>query len=91
MLSIYIDPAQLDPDAFFPADVKRYVAFFKSSRPVEPGGEVLVPGEPEARTRRKRQAEGIPLPDDTWARIVAAARSVGLDERRIEQIPVRRS
>src|SRR5690606_20991832 len=35
MLSIYIDPRQLDPDEFFPADVKRYVAFFKSSRPIE--------------------------------------------------------
>jgi uncharacterized oxidoreductase len=91
MLSIYIDPSALDPEAFFPKDAERYVAFFKSSRPIEPGGEVLVPGEPEARTRRKREAEGVPLPDDTWARIVAAARSVGLDERRIEQIPVRKS
>ena len=85
MLSIYIDPRQLDPDEFFPADVKRYVAYFKSSRPIEAGGDVLVPGEPEIRTRRKRLAEGVPLPDDTWARIVASARSVGLDEARIEQ------
>lgn len=85
MLSIYIDPKQLDPDEFFPEDVKRYVAFFKSSRPIETGGEVLVPGEPEIRTRRKRLAEGVPLPDDTWARIVASARSVGLDEARIER------
>ena len=76
----------LDPEEFFPADVKRYVAFFKSSRPVEPGGEVLVPGEPEIRNRRQRLAEGVPLPDDTWARIVAAARSVGLDEARIERV-----
>ncbi len=83
MLSIYIDPRQLDPEEFFPADVKRYVEFFKSSRPVAAGGEVLVPGEPEIRTRRKRLAEGIPLPDDTWARIVAAARGVGLDDARI--------
>ena len=89
MLSIYIDPKQLDPEEFFPADVKRYVAFFKSSRPSEPGGEVLVPGEPEIRTRRQRLAEGIPLPEDTWARLVAAARSVGLDEARIERIALR--
>ena len=64
---------------------QRYVTFFKSSRPVEKGGEVLIPGEPEIRTRRKRLAEGIPLPDDTWARIVAAAREVGVDERTIQQ------
>jgi uncharacterized oxidoreductase len=85
MLSIYIDPKQLDPEDFFPADVKRYVAFFKSSRPIEPGGEVLVPGEPEIRARRKRLAEGIPLPEDTWSRIVAAALSVGLDDARIKR------
>ena len=49
------------------------------------GGEVLVPGEPEQRMRIKRLAEGVPLPDDTWAAIVDTARSVGLDERRIQQ------
>ena len=48
------------------------------------GGEVLVPGEPEQRMRIKRLAEGVPLPDDTWAAIVDTARSVGLDERRIQ-------
>ena len=46
---------------------------------------MLTPGEPEERTRRQRLAEGIPLPDDTWAAIVAAAREVGVDERRIQQ------
>lgn len=89
MLSIYIDPRQLDPEDFFPADVNRYVSFFKSSRPIEADGEVLVPGEPEIRTRRKRLAEGVPLPVDTWARIVSAARSVGIDEARIERAGVR--
>jgi uncharacterized oxidoreductase len=50
-----------------------------------PGGEVLTPGEPEQRMRKQRLAEGIPLPDDTWAAIIAAAREVGVDERRIQQ------
>ena len=43
-----------------------------------------MPGEPEQRMRAKRLAEGVPLPDDTWAAIVETARSVGLDERRIQ-------
>jgi uncharacterized oxidoreductase len=47
--------------------------------------EILVPGEPEARMRKKRLSEGVPLPDDTWAAIVETARSIGLDERRIQQ------
>ena len=84
MLSFYVDPAVVDPEGLFPADVARYVAYFKSAKPAASGGEVLAPGDPESRTRRQRLAEGIPLPDDTWAAIVATAREVGVDERRIQ-------
>ena len=75
----------LDPAGFFPQDIAKYVDFVKSSKPALAGCEILLPGEPEARMRAKRQAEGVPLPDDTWAAIVETARSVGLDERRIQQ------
>ena len=85
MLSFYLDPKVFDPEGFFPKDIAKYVAFVKSSRPVAAGGEVLVPGEPESRMRAERAANGVPLPDDTWAAIVETARSVGLDERRIQQ------
>ena len=85
MLSFYIDPKVFDPTGFFPTDIARYVAFVKGSKPVTPDGEILVPGEPEARMRAKRLTEGVPLPDDTWAAIVETARSVGLDENRIQQ------
>ena len=84
MLSFYVDPAVVDPEGLFPEDVARYVAYFKSAKPVTPGGEVLTPGEPEDRTRAQRLAEGVPLPDDTWAAIINAAREVGVDERRIQ-------
>jgi uncharacterized oxidoreductase len=85
MLSFYVNPAAIDPEGVFPADVARYVAYFKSAKPGMTGGEVLTPGEPEHRTRQQRLADGIPLPDETWAAIVAAAREVGVDERRIQQ------
>jgi uncharacterized oxidoreductase len=85
MLSFYVDPKVVDPDIAFPDDVARYVAFFKSAKPSQEGGEVLIPGEPEQRTRAQRLRDGIPLPDDTWASIIAAARQVGVDERRIQQ------
>lgn len=83
MLSFYIDPAQLDPGDFIPKDVQRYVDYVKSSRPVAKDGEVLVPGEPEIKNRKDREANGIPLPDDTWSAISATARKVGLDDARI--------
>jgi hydroxycarboxylate dehydrogenase B len=85
MLSFYIDPARVDPDGFFPDDVTRYVAYVKSARPATAGGEVLVPGEPEERTRAKRLKDGVPLPEDTWKAIAAAAEKIGLDAARIQR------
>jgi uncharacterized oxidoreductase len=84
MLSFYVDPKRLDPEAAFSGEVARYVAAVKSSRPVRPAGEVLTPGEPEQRMRAERLASGVPLTDDIWASIVATARQVGIDERRIQ-------
>ena len=89
MLSLYVDPKVLDPEGFFPRDVARYIAYFKSARPVSPGGEVLIPGEPEQRARAERLADGVPLSEQTWASIIAAAREVGVDENRIQQAGVR--
>ena len=86
MLSFYIDPKRMDPESAFPGEVARYVAAVKSSRPVQPGGEVLTPGEPEQRTRAERLASGVPLTDDIWASIVATARQVGIEERRIQAV-----
>ena len=85
MLSFYVNPAVIDQEGLFPADVARYLAYFKSAKPIAPGGEVLTPGEPENRTRQQRLAEGIPLPEETWAAIVAVARELGVDERRIQE------
>ena len=84
MLSFYVDPKRIDPDGFFPEDVARYTKHVKSARPVTPGTEVLVPGEPEQRMRAERGKNGLPLPDDTWAAIVAAAKMVGIEDARIK-------
>jgi hydroxycarboxylate dehydrogenase B len=80
MFSLYVDPARIDPAGFFPEEASRYVDHVKRAKPAQPGGEILVPGEPEQKSRERRLAEGIPLPDDTWTSIKATARSVGLAE-----------
>jgi uncharacterized oxidoreductase len=82
MLSIYMAPHFFASPDDFAAQAREYVEFFKSSRPAEPGGEVLIPGDPERRTRAKRLAEGIPLPDEAWAAIAATAREAGVDPDR---------
>jgi len=78
MFSFYVDPKRIDLENFFAGEVARYVDFVKSSRPIIPDGEVLVPGEPERRMRTAR-ASGVPLPDDTWMAMVAIARSLGVE------------
>jgi uncharacterized oxidoreductase len=79
MLSFYLDPAKFDPQQMFSAEIARFIGYLKSTKPVARDGEILLPGEPETRMRAERLAQGIPLPDDTWAALLATARSVGLD------------
>ena len=86
MLSFYIDPQKLDAVDFFRAEVADCIDFIKSAKPEQVDGEVLIPGEPETRMRAERQAHGIPLPDDTWAGLVASAREAGIDEGRIQNL-----
>ena len=39
---------------------------------------VLVPGDPEANSRRERATTGIPVPEPTWKELVALAASLGI-------------
>ena len=83
LLGIFIDPARIDPDHFFDGEISRYIAYVKDTKPAAAAAEVLVPGEPEQRMRAERLKNGVPLPDDVWATIVAAARSVGINDTAI--------
>ncbi|MGH7190203.1 MAG: Ldh family oxidoreductase, partial [Acetobacteraceae bacterium] len=78
MLSIYIAPGGFAGERFAEA-AREYATYFTSSLPAEAGGEVLLPGEPERRTRALRLQQGIPLPDRTWAALVSTAHSLGID------------
>jgi uncharacterized oxidoreductase len=77
MLSIYLAPGSFGTSGFSDS-VLDYARYVKASRPAEAGGEVLIPGEPESRTRQERLKNGIPLQVETWAAICETARSLGL-------------
>jgi hydroxycarboxylate dehydrogenase B len=79
MLSFYIDAGGLGLAETMTAEAQRYLDWVKASRPAEPGGEVLLPGEPERRKRAERLRDGIPLPEDGWASICETARAAGID------------
>jgi uncharacterized oxidoreductase len=80
MFSFYVDPARIDPGQLFPREVSRYVDFVKQARPLVPGTQPMLPGEPEARSREQRLRDGVPLSAITWAAILETAASVGVDK-----------
>lgn len=84
MFAVYVDPRVVDTGNFFDGEISRYVDFFRATKPMAGVDAVLVPGDPERKTRAERTANGVPLPDDTWAAIVATAREVGVSERSIQ-------
>ena len=53
---------------------------------MEPGGEVLLPGDPERRTRVEREARGIPLDPNTLAQLRSAAESVGVPKAELDAL-----
>ncbi len=73
----------LNIEVFAPLDTfieqtEAYAARLKASLPSEGSAGVLLPGEPEQMSQAQRRAEGIPLPDQTWARLQDTARSLGV-------------
>ncbi len=84
MLSVFIDPTKLPTYEFFAEDVVRYIDYVKSSRPAAPGGEVLAPGDIEARNFRQRMSQGLELDETTWQQIVDTATAEGVAEQIID-------
>jgi uncharacterized oxidoreductase len=82
MLSIYMAPSQFGSPDDLAAETARYLDYFKACRPAEAGGEVLLPGEPEARRRAERIAGGVTLTDEVWRSLGETARAGGLDPTR---------
>jgi uncharacterized oxidoreductase len=74
----------IDPMAFVPLSVFRQlmnetIAYMKSSPPVPGVEEVLVPGELEFRTLRKRRELGIPIDDATLQSMQEKGQRLGVD------------
>jgi hydroxycarboxylate dehydrogenase B len=78
MLSIIFDPACFATATGFSDEILSLIAHVKSSRTVTPDGEILMPGEPEARTRATRLRDGIEIDQTTWGQIVATGETLGV-------------
>lgn len=80
LFGVLIDPSRLEPDASLrKSRIESYLAFVRAAKPQDPANPVLAPGDKERATRIERAKAGIPLDDETWAQISAAAARFGID------------
>jgi uncharacterized oxidoreductase len=61
----------------FKSELEQLIGYLKASRPA-PGGEVLYPGEKEARQEAERRAKGVPLAETTVAKLQAEMARYGV-------------
>lgn len=76
---VVIDPAIFRPLADFESAAGNLIAKIKDIPPAPGFEEVLVPGEPEHRSKSKRISEGIPGPATFWQELRDTADRYGVD------------
>ena len=86
MLSIVIDPARLGTQEAFTRDARSFLAWLRASRPAPGHDRVRIAGEPEREYRAKREREGIPVDEETWNEIRAAAVKLELGAQTIDAL-----
>lgn len=73
-----IDVAAFTPLEAYQRGVRATLDGIKTMPPAAGVAEVLVPGEPEHRSRMRRLAEGIELPDPVYRQICGRAQALGV-------------
>jgi uncharacterized oxidoreductase len=77
-LIICLDVERFIPLSEFRKQVATFFAWVKTAPHVPGGGEILIPGEPEARLEAERRRDGIPIEDETWRQIETLAAELGV-------------
>lgn len=77
-LMMALDPRAFDEDTDFRRHVGDLMQRVKATPPAQGFDEVLLPGEPEARSYRDRAKNGIPLPDAVWQDLRELTQELGL-------------
>jgi uncharacterized oxidoreductase len=78
MLAIVIDPSRLVDRAWMIDEIAAMTAYITASPPRHPDEPVLIPGDPERANRARRLQDGVPIDEETWREIAAAARAVNV-------------
>jgi uncharacterized oxidoreductase len=79
MLTVLIDPDAFGHRAAFDAEIDKFTAWVKASPPAPGVEQVMVPGDPERKSKDERLANGVPIDEMTFEELLAAGEAVGLD------------
>ena len=89
MLTILIDAARLGTAQAFEREARLFLEWLRQGRAAPGFDKVRLAGEPEREYRAKREREGIPVDEQTWKEIRAAAAKVKLDPQRVDALASR--
>jgi LDH2 family malate/lactate/ureidoglycolate dehydrogenase len=78
MVTIVIDPSRLVDREWLAQEIAAMTEYITTSPPARPEEPVLIPGDPERRTRAERVANGVPIDDETWRELTVAARAINV-------------
>ncbi len=70
---------RLRGDERFYDDVEHLIEYVKSSELAPGSKEILIPGEPEASEKERRQRNGIAVDDETWRQITEVGNKYGVN------------
>jgi len=74
-----VDAAVFRPLAGYEKALAKTLGRIKAVPPAPGFEEVLLPGEPEARARARRERDGIPIPEDTWQAVCNVGAELGVN------------
>jgi uncharacterized oxidoreductase len=77
-LMLAIDPSVFVSPEQYAAAADETLARLTAVPPAPGSSGVMIPGEPESRSRAERSVNGIPLAEETWEKILSTARALGV-------------
>lgn len=86
MLMFVLDPGAFGSVVPFEQEAREVVDYVKSAAPASGFDRVRIAGEPERESMAERSQNGIPIDDNSWRTILAAAAQAGMAEREIEEL-----
>lgn len=75
---VVFNPALFGGVEHFLKQTDGLTGYVRSCPTAEGVAAITLPGDPERMAKRKRQAEGVPIPDGTWSLITKAATELGV-------------